>query len=64
MIHDSIKEDSSRSFLAAVIVLLPTASQAAHAAACSSESAQGDLLELGSKLSCSQTKTFSLIPPH
>jgi hypothetical protein len=45
IIDNSIKGYSSLPFLAAIILLLPTASQAAQAAACNSETAQGDLLE-------------------
>ena len=48
-VENMIKPDSSRTFLAAVILLLPTASEAAQAAACSCESAHGDLLELAGK---------------
>ena len=45
-VEGTIRDDSSLPLLAAIIILLPTADEAATAAACNHESAHGDLLEL------------------
>jgi hypothetical protein len=45
-VEGTIRDDSSLTLLAAVILLLPTASEATTVAACTHESAHSDLLEL------------------
>jgi hypothetical protein len=63
IIDDSIKEDSSLPFLAAVILLLSTASQADQVAACHFETAQGDILEHATNTAASNRQLESAPVP-
>jgi hypothetical protein len=60
LIESCITEDSSPPFLAATILLLPTASQLATAAVCNQESAQADLLEYARRTTRSNRQQVTL----
>ena len=61
-VENMIKENSPLTLLAAIILLLPTASEAAQTAACSCESAQHELLELAREAAALNRQEASRLP--